>query len=156
MKESRQKRILKLISDQPVETQRQLQQLLERDGVSCSQPTLSRDLHALGLTKREEPGGGSRYAGGASPGEGDRRRRLLDLARMSVRSAQAAENLIVLKTLPGFAGAAASLMDHLGPQGLVGSIAGDDTIMLVMRDRETARRLLRLLRTLLARETPPS
>lgn len=149
MKKNRQKLILELISGQPVETQQQLQELLEQNGVHCTQATLSRDLRTLGIVKQMEPNGTIRYAVSAQPMEDDQRR-LLNIARRAVVSADAARNIIVLKTLPGMAGAVGSFVDQLEHRGLVGSIAGDDTILLVMKTDEDAADLLLVIQELLS------
>lgn len=154
MKKDRQKLILELISRQPVETQQQLQELLEKNGVRCTQATLSRDLHTLGLVKQTEPDGRTRYAINPQSMEENDQHKLLNIARMAVVSAEAARNIIVLKALPGLAGAVGSFVDHLEQSGLVGSIAGNDTILLVMKDDEAADGLLQVIRGLLGGKRP--
>lgn len=150
MKKDRQKLILEIISRQPVETQQQLQELLERNGVHCTQATLSRDLHTLGLVKQMEPNGAIRYGINPLSMEEDDQRKLLNIAKMAVVSVEAARNIIVLKALPGLAGAVGSFVDHLEHSGLVGSIAGNDTILLVLKDDEAAADLLQVVRELLS------
>lgn len=149
MKKNRQKLILELISRQPVETQQQLQALLEENGVQCTQATLSRDLHALGLVKQAEANGRIRYSVNPLSMEDDDLRRLMNITRMGAVSAEAAQNIIVIRTLPGLANAVGSYVDKLERRGLVGSLAGNDTILLVMKDNETAEELLVLLQELL-------
>lgn len=149
MKKNRQKLILELISRQPVETQQQLQALLEENGVHCTQATLSRDLHALGLVKQMEPNGLIRYSVNPLAAEGDDLEKLMNITRMGAVSAQAAQNIIVIRTLPGLANAVGSYVDKLELRGMVGSIAGNDTILLVMKDNETAGELLVRLQELL-------
>lgn len=150
MKKDRQRLILELVSRQPVETQQQLQDLLEENGVHCTQATLSRDLHTLGLVKQLEPNGVIHYAINQVSTEDSDLRRLLNIARMAVLSAEAAQNIIVIKTLPGLAGAVGSFADKLDQRGLVGSIAGNDTILMIMRDNGTAVELLLVIRDLLS------
>lgn len=150
MKKDRQRLILELVSRQPVETQQQLQDLLEENGVHCTQATLSRDLHTLGLVKQLEPNGVIHYAVNQVSTEDSDLRRLLNIARMAVLSAEAAQNIIVIKTLPGLAGAVGSFADKLDQRGLVGSIAGNDTILMIMRDNGTAVELLLVIRDLLS------
>ena len=149
-KDGRQKLILELISRQPVETQQQLQELLEANGVRCTQATLSRDLRTLGLVKQAAPGGAVRYSVNPLSTEDSDLRRLLNIAKVAALSAEAAQNLIVIKTLPGLAGAVGSFMDKLEQRGLVGSLAGNDTILLVMKDNETAEELLQVILELLS------
>ena len=149
MKKNRQKLILELISRQPVETQQQLQTLLEENGVHCTQATLSRDLHALGLVKQAEPNGLIRYSVNPLSMEDDDLRRLMNIARMGAVSAQAAQNIIVIRPLPGLANAVGSYVDKSEQPGLVGSLAGNDTILLVMKDNDAAGELLARLQELL-------
>lgn len=149
MKKNRQKLILELISRQPVETQQQLQELLEQNGVHCTQATLSRDLHALGLVKQVEPNGRIHYGVNPLSVEDNDLNRLMNITRMSAISAEAAQNIIVIKTLPGLANAVGSYVDKLEQRGFVGSLAGNDTILLVMKDNETADELLRVIQELL-------
>ena len=144
-KDGRQKLILELISRQPVETQQQLQELLEENGVRCTQATLSRDLRTLGLVKQTTPGGAVRYSVNPLSTEDSDLRRLLNIARVAALSAETAQNIIVIKTLPGLAGAVASFMDKLEQRGLVGSLAGNDTILLVMKDSVAAEELLQVI-----------
>lgn len=150
MKENRQKLILELISRQPVETQQQLQELLEQNGVQCTQATLSRDLHTLGLVKQTEPSGIVRYVVNPRSMEDNDFKRLLNIARIAARSVEAARNIIVIKALPGLAGAIGSFVDKLEQRGLVGSIAGNDTILLVMKTDEAADDLVQIIQDLLS------
>lgn len=157
MKKDRQRLILELVSRQPVETQQQLQDLLEENGVHCTQATLSRDLRTLGLVKQLEPNGVVHYAINPLSSEEDNDlKRLLHIARMAMLSAEAARNIIVIKTLPGLAGAVASFADKLEHRGLAGSIAGNDTILLIMKDDGAADELLHIIRDLVSgtRELP--
>lgn len=150
MKENRQKLILELISKQPVETQQQLQELLEKNGVQCTQATLSRDIHTLGLVKQTEPSGVVRYVVNPRSMEDNDFKRLLNIVRIAARSVEAARNIIVIKALPGLAGAIGSFVDKLEQRGLVGSIAGNDTILLVMKTDEAADDLVQIIQDLLS------
>ena len=127
MKKNRQKLILELISRQPVEKQQQLQELLEETGVHCTQATLSRDLHALGLVKQMEPNGRIHYGVNPLSVEDNDLKRLMNITRMVAISAEAAQNIIVIKTLPG-----------LAKRGFVGSLGGIYRILLVMIDYVSA------------------
>lgn len=149
MKKDRQRLILELISGQLVKTQQELQDLLEKNGVHCTQSTLSRDIRTLGLVKLLEPNGVIHYAINPLPAEDNDLKRLLNIARMAVLSVEAARNIIVVKTLPGLAGAVGSFADKLDQSDLVGSIAGNDTILLIMRDDGAAAELVLTLRELL-------
>ena len=152
MKTDRQKLILELISGQSVATQQQLLELLAARGVQCTQATLSRDIHALNLVKLSDPGGGIRYGVEPVSAVGNDVRKLLNIARLAALSIDAAGNIIVIKTMPGLAHAVGSFADKLEEQGLVGSIAGNDTILLIIRDNASAPALCRNLQELLLGE----
>lgn len=150
MKKDRQRLILELVSRQLVKTQQELQDLLEENGVHCTQSTLSRDIRTLGLVKMLEPNGVIHYVVNPLPSEDNDLKRLLNIARMAVLSVEAARNIIVIKTLPGLAGAVGSFADKLDQSDFVGSIAGNDTILLIMRDDEAAVERVLVIRELLS------
>ena len=157
MKSARQEKILEIIEKYEIETQIQLMERLRAEGVKSTQATLSRDLRTLGLVKQLEPNGVIHYAINPLSSEEDNDlKRLLHIARMAMLSAEAARNIIVIKTLPGLAGAVASVADKLEHRGLAGSIAGNDTILLIMKDDGAADELLQIIRDLVSgtRELP--
>lgn len=138
MKGTRQGIILEVISDEDIETQNQLMQALSRRGVKSTQATLSRDIKELRLVKELTPSGRYRYAAAAREEQTGHDERLRKIFRESVVSCDAAMNIIVIKTLPGLAMAASSALDGMDIQGLVGTVAGDDTAFLAMRDLKSA------------------
>lgn len=150
MKGYRQKLILELISRQFIKTQQQLQELLEENGVPCTQATLSRDLRALSIVKQTESNGIVHYGVSSLSMKNNDLRRLLNIAKMAAQSVEAAQNTVVVKTLPGLAKAVGSFFDKLEPSGLVGSIAGNDTILLIMKDNEAASDLMQVVQNLLS------
>lgn len=152
MKTDRQKLILELISGQSVGTQQQLLELLSARGVRCTQATLSRDIHTLNLVKLPGPAGSVRYGVEPISAVGSDARKLLNIARLASVSIEAAGNIIVIKTMPGLAHAVGSFADKLEEQGLVGSIAGNDTILLVIKDNQAAQALCQNLQELLFSE----
>src|SRR5712691_2114080 len=138
--------ILKLVAaGPPVRSQEELQQLLRRRGFTVAQPTLSRDLKDLGLART--PTG---YAAPAPPSSfvpGARREAALDRALAhSVLAAQAAGTLVVVKTPPGEAHPVARAVDESGLPGVVGTIAGDDTVFIATPSPTAARKVERRLR----------
>lgn len=138
MKSARQSTILDIIANREIETQNQLMEALAQHGVKSTQATLSRDIKELHLIKTLAPSGKYRYtapSGEGVPGYDDRLRKIF---RESVTSYAAAQNLIVMKTLPGLAPAACAAIDSMDIDALVGTLAGDDTAMLVMKDNEAA------------------
>jgi len=140
-KAARHARITALVAGRPVRSQGELARLLATEGVVVTQATLSRDLEELGAVKRRAPDGRSAYAvpPEGPAGEADQpltepAGRLLHLLSELLVDADASGNLAVLRTPPGGAHLLASALDRGGLDGLVGCIAGDDTVLLVSRD----------------------
>lgn len=138
---ARRQRILQLLDKQVVRNQAELQELLERDGFAVNQATLSRDLRQLGVLK-----GNGGYAlpapALASDAAGSS---LWHAARAFLLSATAANNLVVLRTPPSGAQPLGLALDHAPQKGVVGTIAGDDTVLAVCADAKKARALVRRL-----------
>ena len=148
MKESRQKIILDTIAENDIETQNQLIDALQAAGVRTTQATISRDIKELRLIKELTPRGTYRYA--VTPGEViNHSERLKKIFRECVTSIACAQNIVVLKTLPGLAPAACSAVDSMEVKNLIGSLAGDDTAFLAMIDSNAAAIFCRDLKTLL-------
>ena len=142
MKNSRQKIILDIISNNSVETQNQLIDALQEKGVFSTQATISRDIKELRLVKQLMPDGNYRYAVSSNVAVAHNEK-LQKIFKESVVSYASAQNLVVIKTLPGLANAACSAIDHMDIDGLVGTIAGDDTAFLAMKDTASAELLCR-------------
>lgn len=134
MRLSRQNKILEIIKTNEVETQDQLLELLRQAGYSVTQATISRDIRELQLVKGQGRDGRYRYIAGNYD---DRpiSDRFIKIFRETTLSYSCAQNLIVVKTLPGCAGAAGEAIDTLSLEHVVGSICGDNT-MLVVVDHE--------------------
>lgn len=131
MKGSRQAVILELIAERDVTSQEQLRALLRSRGIETTQATLSRDIRDLGLGKA--PADGAYRLSAVRPAEGDREgavRRALD---EYLRSFEQVEQLMVLKTDPGQAQPLAVALDRSGLPNVAGTIAGDDTILVICR-----------------------
>ena len=141
MKPGRQSVILEIISERDIETQHQLLEALAEKGIKSTQATLSRDIKDMHLVKELSPGGKYRYTRASGPDMDDFLLRLKKIFRESVISYDVAQNLLILKTLPGLAPAACSAIDAMKIEGLVGTIAGDDTAFLAMKDSELAENL---------------
>lgn len=141
MKTARQEIILEIISEKDIETQNQLMLALQEHGVKSTQATLSRDIKEMRLVKELAPSGRYRYTSGVRDESAGRDERLRTIFRESVVSCETAQNLIVIKTLPGLAMAASSALDGMSISGLVGTVAGDDTAFLAMCDTKTAEAL---------------
>ena len=138
MKYSRQNVIMEIISQKDIETQNQLIEELSKRGIKSTQATLSRDIKELRLVKELAGTGKYRYTTPVREDFADFDERLSKIFKESVTSYAVAQNLLVIKTLPGLAPAACSALDSMEIDGLVGTIAGDDTAFLAMRDNEAA------------------
>ncbi len=149
MKSARQEKILEIIAKHDIETQNQLIEALESEGVKSTQATLSRDIRDLHLVKEMSPSGVYRYVAGAKDSFSNYDNRLRKIFRESVVDYAVAQNIVVLKTLPGLASAACSAIDSMKINGLVGTLAGDDTAFLAMKDNSFAELLCREIESLL-------
>ena len=140
MKTSRQEKILEIIERETIETQNQLMDALAAEGMKSTQATLSRDIRDLHLVKELTADGVYRYVAGGRDGVFDHDTRLKKIFRESVVDYAVAQNIVVIKTLPGLADAACSTLDSMNIPNLVGSIAGDDTAFVAMKDNASAER----------------
>jgi len=134
MKNERQMLILEIIGQENIETQEQLLTRLQERGVSSTQATISRDIKQMHLIK--EPVGHGVYKYSVS---GNRTRlKLRTIFRESITSIDSAQNIVVVKTMPGLASAACAALDDMDLSYMMGSLAGDDTAFLVMKDTPSA------------------
>jgi transcriptional regulator of arginine metabolism len=137
--------LAELLSGHRFTSQEELAKALSRAGESVTQATLSRDLRSLGVGKRPGPDGRPAYELPMPPAETlDRDRQMLDLS-VFVNEVRIARNLAIVRTPPGHANGVARAIDLLGFEGLVGSVAGDDTVLIVTEDDASARRFKRHL-----------
>ena len=148
MKPGRQNAILEIISEKDIETQNQLMQELAARGVKSTQATLSRDIKDMRLVKELGPSGNYRYVVAAKTENADLDMRLKKILRESLVSYDVAQNLLIIRTLPGLASAACSAFDSMEIENLVGTLAGDDTAFLAMRDKESAVKLYHEIETI--------
>jgi len=136
MKQKRQLRIIELINHNEIETQEELAEKLREEGFSVTQATVSRDIRELNLTKAPSKGGRQKYALlSAGTPSSDKFVRML---RDGLISMEPAGNLLVLKTVAGMAMAVAAAIDAMHFSEIVGSIAGDDTIMAAVHTNQDA------------------
>ena len=135
MRLSRQNKILEIIRKNDVETQDQLIALLREAGYSVTQATVSRDIRELQLVKGQGRDGKYRYTAGNYD---DRpiSERFIKIFRETTLSYSCAQNLIVVKTLPGCAGAAGEAIDTLSLEHMVGSVCGDNTMLIIVDDEK--------------------
>ena len=141
MKRGRQSVIMEIINERDIETQNQLMDALAERGVKSTQATLSRDIRDMRLVKELGPKGNYRYVAAAKQETPDLDARLKKIFKESLVSYDVAQNIVVLKTLPGLANGACSALDGMDIEGLVGTLAGDDTAFLAMKDNASANTL---------------
>lgn len=148
--------IAKMLSGRRFSSQEELAESLSRTGIEVTQATLSRDLRSLGVAKRSAADGGSWYElPGPATETLDRKRQIIDLKEF-VNETRIAQNLAIVKTPPGHASAVARAVDMIEFAGLVGTVAGDDTVLCVLKDSPSAKRFQKHLDALAgqARRTP--
>ena len=138
MKTQRQAKIMEIISTRDIETQEQLLGALQDAGFYSTQATISRDIKELRVVKELTSFGTYRYTTSAKDGSHTFSARLNTIFRECITSIDYAQNIIVVKTMPGLASAAASAIDGMNMSVVVGTLAGDDTVMIVMRDNNAA------------------
>ena len=138
MKSQRQAKIMEIISNRNVETQEQLLQELQDSGFRSTQATISRDIKELRIIKELTSFGTYRYTTSSAEATGTFSSKLNTIFRECITSYDYAQNMIVIRTLPGLASAAASAIDAMNMSVVVGTIAGDDTVFIVMRDNNAA------------------
>ena len=149
MKSQRQAKILEIISNKNIETQEQLLAELQAEGFRATQATISRDIKELRIVKELTSLGTYRYTISASDLGSTFSARLNTIFRECVISFDYAQNIIVVRTLPGLASAAGSAIDAMNLNTIVGTLAGDDTVMIVMRDTNAAATLCGEIKSLL-------
>ncbi|MDO4563394.1 MAG: arginine repressor [Clostridia bacterium] len=147
MRLERQYAIQKLIKEEEIETQAALTQRLSQIGYDVTQATVSRDIREMGLMKKLS-NGRYIYALSDTLADSEISDRFEIIFRKCVTAIDYALNNIVVKTLPGMAQAAGAALDTMHLSEVVGTIAGDDTVFMVVRNEESARRLVYKLRAL--------
>ena len=138
MKSQRQEKILSIIQSHTITTQEELQSHLQEAGFHATQATISRDIKELRLVKELTGTGSYRYAQSDRKVSAASDTRLRNIFKEGVVSVDVAQNIVVVRTMPGLASAACSALDAMDIEGMVGSLAGDDTGILIMRDNSFA------------------
>ena len=150
MKNKRQSAIMEIISSQDIETQGQLIEALGERGIESTQATVSRDIKDLRLIKiLSATSGKYKYAAATSEVENSFTTRLRNIFKECVTEISYAQNMVVIKTLPGLGQAAAMAIDAMRVREVVGTLGGDDTVFVVMRDTESADRFCTEARAML-------
>ena len=133
MKQNRHERIIEIISSCDIETQDELLDKLKEDGFDVTQATISRDIKQLQLVKAAGHDGHYKYAVSQHSGTKNSMK-FKTILKETVVKVDYAENIVVLKTYSGMAQAAAAAIDAIQMQDIVGTVAGDDTILIDMRN----------------------
>lgn len=139
-KSDRQLKIIELITDNVISTQDDLTERLVNEGYNATQATISRDLQELRVVKTLLPDGTYKYTATKTP-EFNVSDKIQNIFSQSLLSVDCAQNIVVLKTLSGAAQAAGYALDSFVWDEIVGSIAGDDTVMIVVRNEKSAKQL---------------
>lgn len=137
MKKKRLEKILELIKKHDIENQDVLMKMLQKEGFNVTQATISRDIKELDLIKVVSNFGGYKYVERES-GNKENATKFISIFRDSVVSIDFAVNMVVIKSYPGMANAACAAIDNMPWNGVLGTIAGDDTIFVVCTSEESA------------------
>jgi transcriptional regulator of arginine metabolism len=147
---SRRAAIVELVAERPVRSQAELARLLRQRGIRATQATLSRDLRSLGVGKLPAPGGSRYVLPGPSRDVIDARRRQIELETF-VQAVRVVGNQVLVRTPPGNAHGVGRALDLLGWPEVAGTLAGDDTVLVVVETPAMARAFRRRLGTLVGR-----
>lgn len=148
MKQDRQEAILNIIMNKPIETQEDLTSELRNAGFEVTQATVSRDIREMKLSKVTDSFGRLRYVAYSRTDE-DLEEKYIRIFKDGFISMDNAQNILVIKTVSGLAMAVAAALDHMNFTEIVGSIAGDDTIMCAVRSIDDTASVMSRLRTII-------
>ncbi|MFP4660873.1 MAG: arginine repressor [Halanaerobiales bacterium] len=136
MKSKRHLKIVNIIKEEDISTQEELAERLQNQGIEVTQATISRDIKKLGLIKVPDGYGGYKYSLPNERKQTDINNWLRRMFRDFVVDMDYSENIIVLNTLPGTANGLGSAIDNVDWEEIIGSVAGDDTLLLVIKPKE--------------------
>lgn len=148
MKVSRHSKILEIINLKDIETQEELAEELKKNGFDVTQATVSRDIKELKLIKVLSDKGTYKYAA-ISSNEKFLSNKLINIFSQTVLQVENVENFIVVKTISGSAPAAAEALDSLSFEGVAGTIAGDNTIFLLIRNKQKAEEVVQQIKKMI-------
>lgn len=149
MKALRLAKIVELVEKNEVYTQEDLLQLLAREGIATTQATISRDIKELNLVKSVTEDGKYKYTTSRKKQTDTMEKKFRSVFIESVVLVDYAQNIVVVKCHTGMANAACAALDTMGLEGIVGTLAGDDTIFILMRTDELARNISDEIRAML-------
>ncbi|MBQ1396613.1 MAG: arginine repressor [Eubacterium sp.] len=148
MRYSRQNKILELIANNEIETQEKLAAMLKTEGFNVTQATISRDIKDLQLIKVLSPSGKYKYAVSTQQ-DAPISDRFVKIFRETITSFASAQNLVVIRTLSGCGAAAGEAIDNIGLPHVVGSIAGDNTLLLIVDKEENVEEIMSIFNNML-------
>lgn len=148
MKSKRHNKIIEIINNEDIETQEELADALKEDGFDVTQATVSRDIKILKLIKVQGPSGNYKYTVSATESR-DLNNKLQRILSNAVISVEQVDKFVVVKTLTGSGSAAAEAIDTLFQVEIAGSIAGDNTIFILVRNLEKAEELVSSIRKMI-------
>ena len=149
MKRFRYSKIKEIVQSRPIETQEELAKALQEEGIEVTQATVSRDIKELMLIKVPTSDGHYRYALSPEQNLLMSKNRMVRLFQDSIIRVDAAVNQIVIHTLPGSANPVAAAIDHARWENVIGTLAGDDTILIITNGEEAVPRLVKLILSLM-------
>ncbi|MDD5922511.1 MAG: arginine repressor [Eubacteriales bacterium] len=155
MRYPRQNKILELINRYEIETQDKLAAMLKDEGFDVTQATISRDIKELQLVKVLAPSGRYKYAESKQT-DGPITKRFIHIFRETVLSISPAKNLLLIKTLSGCGGAAGEAIDNLGIAHMVGTVGGDNTVLVILEDDKYAPEIMTKLNSMLTESSGDS
>ena len=142
MKKSRQEKIVEIIKHYDIETQEELSEYLQAEGYAVTQATVSRDIREMKLTKVSMSNGKQKYAALVDSKE-DMSEKYVRVLRDGFVSMDMAQNILVIKTVSGMASAVCAAIDDMQFSEIVGTLAGDDTIMCAVRTVEDTANIMK-------------
>ena len=149
MKKARQNKILELIKENRIETQEELQERLGDCGFKVTQATVSRDIRELGIIKSDLGDGVYRYRAGKESRVHEINGKFTLILRQAVSSVACANNLVVVKTYAGMGSAVGAAVDAMPFERVVGTLAGDDTLLIIAQDNDSAKSIADILNGLI-------
>lgn len=149
MKRFRYSKIKEIVQSRPIETQEELAKALQEDGIEVTQATVSRDIKELMLIKVPTSDGHYRYALSPEQNLLMSKNRMVRLFQDSIIRVDAAVNQIVIHTLPGSANPVAAAIDHARWENVIGTLAGDDTILIITNGEDAVPQLVKLILSLM-------
>ena len=148
MKSKRHERILQLIVEEQITTQEELLSRLKASGFNVTQATVSRDIKELKLLKTLSEDGKYRYSVSAENSAGEMKDKYQSIMKQSIKGVDYAQNIAVLKCYEGMANAACAAVDMIFATEVVGTLAGDDTIFILLRNEEHAKKFTEAIKEL--------